>query len=441
MQKITLTDSIEISKELSIAIGRTLTIKSSRMSAVNTIEKLDTLSDAATLSALMEVDTKITAYEKKRLNDLNTNLSGLFTNSNHFKSQLLYELKQNSKDYPLLLTGLNLKDSNIDIKLTSLVANQNLELYIPYAENFNFSTISKFTMGFDNLSDDDEQSGQQFTDVDEPEICSCDPPASTLIPSINDDYFALNPSFALSPSDGDDYYGGTPQSGLVLAGTYISSGPSALPSPISATYTTLVNNYNIADFGGPEEYVMSTSIPKLRVKGTSWKRNLSSKLRVLIIRAGSKFNINSDGTYGSTESAYYYRVDISAHSLRNNRWINVNWSFDPNWQPQQGSQQIICMTLRKNAGKATATGDVKIKLDAQGHYTPETSVSVSYSKDANTSILRGNRELDAQQVFATIIGGAEPGNPTYQFENTNYSVRKIDRFEYFFKHEYKDLTN
>jgi len=114
--------------------------------------------------------------------------------------------------------------------------------------------------------------------------------------------------------------------------------------------------------------------------------------------------------------------------------------FDPNWHKVKGSQQIAVWTKRKNSSESSVDVKTEIKLDAQGNYTPTTSVSANNTlRSGEKAIFRGNAELDRYQVLTTVIGGSEYDNATYNENGLNLSIRRISSFEYFFDYYYTNL--
>ena len=85
--------------------------------------------------------------------------------------------------------------------------------------------------------------------------------------------------------------------------------------------------------------------------------------------------------------------------------------------------------------------NTKIKIDAQGNYTPNTSISATFNASTETkAIFRDNVALDRDQVLTTFVGGSEYENATYIHDIANLSVKRMaEKFEYIFDVFYTNL--
>jgi hypothetical protein len=151
--------------------------------------------------------------------------------------------------------------------------------------------------------------------------------------------------------------------------------------------------------------------------------------------------VNPNGTFASMTNTFYFDFDICASDLRNHRCKNVGIMFDPNWHKAKGSQQIIVWTKRSNQSNSNVQVKNEIKLDAQGNYTPSTSISTTFTASSGTNaIFRGNVELDRDQVLTTILNGSEYDDATHSHNGANLSVRRVaNNFEFFFDIFYTNL--
>jgi hypothetical protein len=171
------------------------------------------------------------------------------------------------------------------------------------------------------------------------------------------------------------------------------------------------------------------------------EKNIVKAHRTKIARAGTTIGVNINGELSAATGVFYFDFDISASDLRNHRWKTLNIMFDPNWHRAKGSQQLIVWTKRRNSSVSNVTVKNEVKIDSQGNYTPNSSISININASSGSkAIFRGNSELDRDQVLTTIVNGSESDNATINYNNLNLSIRRVaQKFEYFFDFYYTSL--
>lgn len=466
----------EVILEFSKLIGLTLKDKNVRGEVINLVNDIDPKGNGVSFALLYGDLDNITKYEKKILND--KKYLNKINKDNLFKSKLnqVYEETEHPNlDYYLSkIVDSKHQHKSIDTAIDTFVSENNLELYFPYQERFDWSNVNEFTVTVeefglqdDYLEDDDYDlyySGLKFMDIS---VISID--------IINDDYLFENPTIAIVEKD-DDYLGnftrlsigeneylidrGLSNEQIISEYNNIwqsefpefinempgggsasnsSSGTDWGPAPQRVRIPQNINPYTFF----PENYVLTTFIPRARIKGTSWKRYLSKSHRTRLQRVGGDVTVNPSGGFAFGPKVYNYDFDISASDLRNDRWQNLGIMFDPNWHKTKGSQQIVLWTKRKNSSRKDVTVKNEVKIDAQGNFTPTASQQVNIKAHSGVkAIFRGNIELDRDQVLTTIVNGSEFDNAVFNYDNLNLSVRRIShRFEFVFDHYYTDLSN
>lgn len=460
----------EILRDISKLIGKTLQSKEARSEILKIVEEVDSYGGGVSFAYLFGNEQDVSKYEKRKIKSLERT-SNSFKPSSIFKEHITKTYMLNRSDFSRLDTALTIENKasgngnfenttfdnqSIEDIETYLVEND-LELYFPYKENFDWDDLISYTVSFENNNPDGIYDGYKYSGMTYEEVSG-----------IIDEYLYQNPTVAIIPID-HDYLGDflkithnnqehyldptLPQN--EIDDFYKEIFPHLDPTNPVNSFTQslkpnpgndipqrkrLTHNVNPYTFFN-ENNILTVFIPKVRILGTSWKRTLSKAHRTRIARAGSTIAVDPNGGNNPTMGTFYFDFDISASDLRNKRWKNVGIMFDPNWHKAKGSQQIIVWTKRKNSGKKSVQVKNELKIDKDGNYTPNTSVSYVFDSASGVkAVFRGNVELDRDQVLTTIINGSEYDNATYRHNGVDLSVRRVaEKFEFFFDMHYTNL--
>lgn len=433
-------------KEISKLIGLTLNDDKLRSQIINEVKQIDDYSNSVSIAYLLGKDDKISPYEKRKINKISSTAKNKRNeSSNLFKNELIKTYNQNIENFPNIKSELKSTNPNenysarLSNELVEYMADNNLEMYFPYEENFNWETTDEFSITYEDGNPYAIHEGYIIDGIE-----------YDFITGIDENYLYNNPTIAIIPID--NYYLGEQVAYEINNFEYITdpydytslptnswngtAGSTTNPPPPANPKIRL--DYNANPFDLAENHLLTTFIPQVRVKGTDWKRTLSKALRMKIAKAGSEVAINPTGGLTATPGAFYFRFDISASDLRNHRWKNVGILWEPNWHKVKSAQQMVIWGLRKNASESTVSVDSKLSMDANGNFTPSNSISVSNTvKSGEKGIFRGNKELDRNHTLSTIVGGSEFDNATVSYEGKNYSIRRINSlYEFFFVHDY-----
>lgn len=456
-------DREEILNELSLLIGESLKDKEVRKEILDFVMNFDNYGNSVSFGLLFGQTDKISVNETLILDKDNCRIG-----CNAFRFSLFNEFINNLEKYSKINSKINC-DYNLNSsaelsQLEILILEANVELYFPYRDNFDWDNLDVFSIIYDLNEDLDEDL--------ENKLCGHKFHGNNTysLNEVNEEYLYLNPVVALIPfnadylgqflriTNGQNVYYLDPNSSqdeingfynnLYSGGNWGSNfgGGSGGGHNGSGNNSTPVQRIRLTENINPytffnDNHVLTTFIPRLRIKGTAWKRNASKAHRTRITRAGSTVSISPTGGHLAIQGAFHFDHDIPATDLRNHRWRNVSIQFDPNWHKAKGSQQIIVWTLRRNSSVKTATIKNEIKIDAQGNFTPNSSISHNFTVSSGSrAIFRGNVELDRDQVLTTVVGGSEYDNSTILHNGLNLSIRRVnDKFEYFFDHFYINL--
>lgn len=410
-------DTVQLSKEISLVLGNVVNQRpdiASKLSEL--VSDFDSFGEFISLASILQNVEKAPNYERQRIEEKDFNF-GKYS-LDEIKDLLVNEINKNNDQYKLL-SSLNINKGNIEE-----LSNYELGIAFPYLENHHWNDVNEFGVTFENWSDNDIQDAFLFRR---------DGTEGIPFKIEKEEQLERIPIIAVTPLE-DFYNYGIPIGPIKWQGN--TPIKVTLP-PLQGNRTLLKQNYNPNRLS--ENSVLETNIPKVRVRGTDWKRKLSTSLRISVLRASTSLALDQDGTYKPVSDTYYYNIEFSRKNLKNHQWRDVYWQWDPNWNATEGSQQIVILNKRKNAGNTTVAVNTKVNVDSQGNATPETTMTFTHTSTEPKSINRGNREIDRKQALTTIINGAESHNETYNHNGVNYSVRKVDLFDYFFEYYYTNL--
>jgi hypothetical protein len=452
-------NNTEVLREISLLIGETLKNQKVRSEILETVNQIDSYGNGVSFALLLGENEKISNYEQRKL--LEVSKKGISNTSKSFFKTHMNEVYSLNQDKYIVLSNAFAKDVDIQknahlSQLESYLIENELELYFPYKDKFDWENLISYTVTFEDKNPNNTYEGFKYLGMSYEDVSNIiddylfDNPTVAIIP-IDKDYLGedlrithnnethyLDPNLSFQEISQfyDDLYSGGIGSGSSGSG---SSGGSN-SSSTTPQRIRLTQNVNPNTFFN-ENHILTNFIPKARITTTSWKRTLSRSHRTRIARAGSTVAVNPNGTFTAMTNTFYFDFDISASDLRNKRWKNVGIMFDPNWHKAKGSQQIIVWTKRGNANNSSIQVKNELKIDAQGNYTPTTSISATFSASSDTkAVFRGNVELDRDQVLTTMINGSEYDNATHNHNGANLSVRRVaSKFEYIFDMYYTNL--
>jgi hypothetical protein len=432
-----LTEEQNIMKETSILIGRLLSDKDVRNEVLSKMKKVDDNGDIVSFAYLLQDEKH---YKKNEIVATNANKQITKTN-NLFKNALVKEFAKNKKDYQSIKSNMlkgnteNRLITDIVNDLTTSLTLEGLQIYYPYDPEFinDDTTVTDFYVSYDPLNGALTNEAFKFFSGAF---------TNTVVPyekPINNDFLDTNPVFVVVPIDPCDIQGSP-------CGFETLEPVAMLPPPLVGASTLLT--YNVNHNNIPENDIISTVIPQIKVKGTSWMgfAGTHQKLRFFRTSAGKSASVtqNADGTITATAFNYKIKdVRIRRKYVRKSKWVGFDTEFDPDWNMSENTQVITVFSLHHLKGKANIDVSVKSGLKfVKGvpTATPEASVSSKINISTGSAKFRANKELSRRQVLATIVGGGDTGK-TIIDNGINYNVKEIGIVDFYYKHYYTDLTH
>ncbi len=255
---------------------------------------------------------------------------------------------------------------------------------------------------------------------------------------MNNDFIDTHPSFIVSVIDNGDLVGGVSSFTELFEVT-------TLPPPLTTGPTLLT--YNINHNNIPDQDIITTRIPMIKINGTSWTEFGSTHQKFRVFRGGVDSGVtqNADGTITVTGKGFQIGEDFKTkrRNARKKNWINFNREFDVDWNQSESSHQIMIFSLHHWRGTVEKTVNIKYAykyntVSGLWEGTIEPTGSTDVKVTSGSSIFRSNTELTRRQVLSTITGAGSTGK-TYNDGGIEYNVKSVGIVDYYFKHWYTDL--
>lgn len=443
-------------RETSILVGMVLQNDQTRDEVVSVIHEVDPEGDAVSFSYLLGLG-----------GTLKKNEIGLFEKessraSSSFKMALADHFLHNQEKFPSLAKAIQEKAgfeegnissrSSFDIanELNQMLESENLQIFYPYDPEYEEDdrTVSEYILSYDPLV---------FTQTNEGFLFSKDRTGYELIETIDNTYVDENPVFGIVPIDPCDIQG-NPCPYITIEPTIVgidgdlnvdgttpwNANSSTLP-PLSNTPYLLTYSVDHKDI--PEEDIISSYIPRIKINGTSWMGFLGRYQKLSFFRGFADKNLvtqNPDGSISVRGEGYPVKIGFRTRrrNIRRKRWLNFDVQFDPDWDMSENSQSMVVFSLHTFSGSASANVSVKagVKLEdgeIKPHFEPGGTGTVSIS--TGSAKFRAAAELSRRQIFSSIVG-PDPGGKTVIDNGIEYNVKSVGIVDYYYKHWHTDLT-
>ena len=416
---------VAIMKELSIITGHVIKDLSLKKYLINIIEAKKDNSEAISFSTLLGKDDDYSIFERKRLNtDYSKSLD-----ANAFKERFLEIVHNNEKEYPVLSKKLNLNNINnrSSIDLTQFESDE-YQVYFPYSENFKEEEIVEYTTSWHPIITDETNEGNKFSPLQNTSVIS--------VSSVDDEYAYENPSFLIIPIDSCD----DPQ---ILKsddpnrcwGDIQGDGSSGNNSATGRFLTENVDHTTVT-----QEDVVKVIIPWIRI--TEQTSGIFQPTRLTLYRASGDLEFGDDGLLvpSATSFRILYKKHIKRRWIRKKQWVDIDITFDGDWDVHENTEQLVVFTHHTFSGEVSVSGSVKIGWDNDNNQsTFEPTASGEFTLTSGNSKLRYNNEISRRDVLSHIVGDTGAGSIHYPNDNADYSIRKADLMDYFFRIYYTDI--
>lgn len=425
-------------KDISLLVGKALTDVEIREEVNSKIAKADALHELVSLSFLLGKENGLTKNETSAMKSGKLSLNA---GVNQFTKALASEVATNLDAYHSLSEHLNLNGINLSAsktadglseQLSSLLADQNLEIYYPFEAETGVS--SKFD-GVFYIS----YRPVQYVETNEVyQYNGADVEAAALqsFGIVNNDFIDTNNVYILGQIDDCDL----PNAKC----DYVDLVPEEVegpPDPIVAEAKLLTYNVNHSSI--EEEDIVSTRFSGFKIDGNDWLGFGASHQKLEIYRGSADGKISvDDGKITATSKSYninFYR--IRAKGARKGWWYHHNDEFDDDWNMSENEQVITLFTKHHFTGSASVELNTKAGLelkDGSIKAVPQATVSSKVKVSVGSARQRTKSQLSRRQVLSTIVG---PGvtQMTVTKDGKTWNVKKSGIFHYYFKHYYTDI--
>ena len=421
------TKKVKFKKETALLIGRILSNKSVRDEVLGEMKNVSRDAEVVSFGYLLKKENGIRKNEKSKIYARSAKKTSLFLDA------LNDELSNNTSDYSTIKEVIAEKSkagvaSRVPAEqIGDVLTGENLQLYSPYNEINGYSTTAYRTYyTSDEMVDGTPtNSGYYFNGYTE-----------TYIASMNNDLIDSKPSFIISEIDPCDLEGGVCDTVELTAAT--------LPPPLTNQPTLLT--YSVDHANIPDADIVSSRIPMIKVKGTSWMGFGGTHQKLRFFRGSYEGGMtqNADGTISVTGLKYQIGSDFRTkrRNVRKENWLTFDREFDPDWNQSEHTQQFVVFSLHKWRDEKSIDLSVKygLKKNDKGGWegTPEATGSAAVKFTSGSCIFRANSELPRRQVLSSITGVGSTGK-VYNDGGVEYNVKSIGIVDYYYKHWYTDL--
>jgi len=420
---------VALMQEVALAIGKAMKISDVKDYLVELVKVKNDNSEAISLAALLGDNAHTTQYEKTLLNKgFAKDLKSAPVNKSLFAKAFLNAISSNPNKYPILTKSLpHLKSSNsIGDELYSLkqvLAKENLEIYLPYRQEFNWNSISQITVTWAPLT--------QYS-ISEGVIMPLNNLKSThaqRVNNIDEKYVAHHPTVLVRPINPGDY----------LPSINGSSGSGTSSSGVTSKWLTTNLDYTKV----PEADTFFVTIPRVKLNH-NYRGWLGGSSQIIIYRASGNLKFNSTGNLipaASTVNLGLYK--ISRYDVHHNIWVRVNIIWDNNWQEYENTDQFILISHQGifSGSKLDFKGAVEIGYDVVKKKVSATAmVAANFEiKTGSRCILRYNNDVSRRRFLAHVVGGV--GFGTYNENGVSYTIYTADELDYYFKVKWTHVAN
>ncbi|PCJ95773.1 MAG: hypothetical protein COA50_08215 [Flavobacteriaceae bacterium] len=213
------------------------------------------------------------------------------------------------------------------------------------------------------------------------------------------------------------------------------------PPPYSGGPKLLTYNVNHGEID--EDDIISTVMPRFRVKGKDWLGFGRTHQKIDVYRATPDGKISvKNGTIKAESKAYnigYFR--FRKKGVKKGWWHKVDKEFDSDWNMSENEQVITVFSKHHFQGETSVELNTKagFKLDeSKITVTPSATLSSKVKITVGSAKQRVKAQLSRRQVLSTIVGKGIT-NETYTDGGVQYNVKKVGIFSFYFKHYYTDL--
>lgn len=423
-----LTPKDSIKNEISILIGKTILDKNARKEFLEITSNITDNRNSISLAALLNSTENLSIHEKRMIaSKYQSKAIPLSSFKERFNS-ILYSEKKNTPAINNLKEKNSITNKGIS-SILNILAKENLEIVVPYLEDFDMETNKEISVTYDPEVRDDWNIGNRYEFNDNGEIVS----GKQVV--INDDYAYENNT--LFVRNIPDY--------VLEDKVYVAPIPNVKTSLLATTDPYIAPgspfwlNQNVDHTKISEKDVLLVTIPKIKMIGHLG--NMFTSNLISIVRGTGDIATNSDPNSGFLANSHdvisYF--EISKHNAKKKNWVELNATFDGDWDVHEASQQIVFMNHKRNAyndedSKLSAT--VAIGYDKTTNtitYDPKFNLEWKMTSKKNSKI-RFHSELSRKDVLSHLFGDFfGNGVQTEESIDKPYSIRSAGMFQYYFK--------
>jgi len=323
---------VALMKETALAIGKVIKNNEARDYLVTLVRVKNDNSEAISMAALLGDQASITKYEKDLLDKGFKQRNKSALNKSFFAKKFLNTIYDNPGKYPILSRNLPHEKSSASTidELNALrkeLASQNLEIYLPYRQEFNWNSISQVTVTWDPLTEDSVSKGEMMS------LNNLKSAIAQPVNNINESYVISNPTVLIRQIDPGDY----------TFDTNGSSGSGTSGSGVTSVWLTKNIDYTKV----PEADIVLVTIPSVKLDHNyRWWIGGSSQITIYRASGDLKFDNTGDLIPSASKYRLIYHHKISRYDVKKHHWVGVNIIWDDDWQEHENTEQFVLVSYQ-----------------------------------------------------------------------------------------------
>ncbi len=410
-------------KDFSKLLGSILKEKENREFLVSLIKDRNDNSEAITINAFL--GRNISNEELKLLD--NSYHLGKTISANSVKKSISRELLDNLDQYPFIKARFKEKNldntgKNVDAvyeEYLEFYANQNLDIYFPYEENFDLSKEHEVTLTWDPLTDQDWNEGF-ISDIDgDFELVPID--------NITDDYAYENATLVVRQA-------GFIGSEIVTDRSFYTPVQNNPPSWQFQGWQGFLT-FNVDHTKIKEDDVLKVIIPKIRMM--EHLATVFTPTTITITRSSANLvtdaNNNLVFPLSSDSKLLATKFNIKRKDARNQRWVDTNILWDDDWDMHEVDHNLTWASHHTFSGSLNINGNVKLGYDVvKKEVTFEGKLDAPFSvRVGGNCRLEYNNNISRRAVLTQVVG--DGGFGVYNDNGTLYAIRSAGKMQYYLK--------
>ena len=316
---------------------------------------------------------------------------------------------------------------DLSASLKEKMIKNNLILYVPYFEYFDWKSIKEVTVTYHPLVQEDYNEGLVY-------FASSKQPQK--VKRVDDAYCEKNPTIILKPAEGNDEEIASFQElkKLRLEKFAQTEAPSENSRVISSNFLSSVTSSKDIS----ETDVLATYVPYYRMM-QPYKGIFGGQEEIQIYRASAPMKFKSDGTFEIAEKDLILRDNVKRSDARGT-WQG-GFTFDADWDMHEAEQAIMVIAKKARENKFVFEGKVGVGYDVDTKkFVPEVKATADFKFDVGSDWRRiyNTPSYSRSGALTTFVG--DNGLGIIKLDGVNYGIQSFGTVQYLMKFRWTDIS-